>query len=84
MNDWKYCKDELPPKNKIFVFNFYENIGLGRWGQCYTVFKGNSERTHEAYILIIDPQQILDGEDPYEWQDERMIEKELKWMIPEY
>ena len=80
MSEWIKCSDRLPPKLGKFIYNYYYGIGLGEWGQCYTIINGNSERTHEAYILILWPHEILDGLFPYEWNDERMIEMEVNWM----
>ena len=77
---WVDCKDEMPPKDKKFIFSYHCGEGLGQHGQCYTIINGNSERTHHAYILILWPSEILDGNDPMQFDDEKMIEMEIKWM----
>jgi hypothetical protein len=80
MNEWISVKDKPAPKEGKFLFKYYYGIGLGEWAQCYTIFNGNSERTHQAYILILWPSEILDGKDPFEWNEEYMIEMEVSWM----
>ena len=78
---WISVKQEMPPKDKKFLFSYHCGEGLGEWGQCYTVFNGNSERTHEAYILILWPSAILDGNEPFCWSEEKLIEMDVKWML---
>lgn len=81
---WVSCKDELPPKKGKFLFSYHCGIGLGCWDQCYTIINGNSERTHKAYILILWPSEILDGNDPFCFDEEKMKEMEMFWMpLPE-
>lgn len=77
---WIDCKIQLPPKDRKFLFSYHCGIGLGEYGQCYTISHGNSERTHKAYILILNPSDILAGEDPFTWNDEKMIEMDVKWI----
>lgn len=78
--EWIDCKSEFPPKKGKFLFKYHYGIGLGEWGQCYTIFNGNSERTHEAYILILWPTEILDGREPFQWKEDYMIDMEVFWM----
>lgn len=80
MDKWIKCIDLPAPKDGKFLFSYHYGIGLGEWGQCYTVINGNSERTHDAYILILWPSEILDGLDPIEFSEEKMIEMNVKWM----
>jgi len=77
---WISCKDNLPPKDKKFLFSYHYGIGIGQWGQCYTVINGNSERTHEAFILILHPLEILDGSEPFQWNESYMKEMNVSWM----
>lgn len=79
-NHWINAQDTLPTKRRKFLFSYHSGTGLGQWGQCYTIINGNSERTHEAYILILDPQSILDGEEPFQWNDKKILEMEVSWM----
>jgi hypothetical protein len=76
---WFDCKETPAPKEGKFLFHYDHGIGLGQWGQCYTTINGNSERTHEAYILILHPSEILDGSEPYCWSHEKMIEMGVSW-----
>ena len=78
--DWISVEDEAAPKKGKFLFSYHYGIGLGQWGQCFTTINGNSERTHEAYILILWPSEILEGEKPFEWDEEFMKEMEVSWM----
>jgi Protein of unknown function (DUF551) len=81
---WIKCSDRLPPKDTKFLYSYHCGIGLGQWGECYTVIRGNSERTHHAYILILHPCEILDGNDPWSCDEKTMIEMEMSWMpLPE-
>ncbi len=81
---WISVKHLLPPKKTKFLFSYHYGIGLGEWGQCYTIINGNSERTHEAYILILWPSEILNGENPLQFDEKKMIEMEISWMpLPE-
>ena len=77
---WISVKDKPAPREGKFLFSYYYGIGLGKWGQCYTTRNSNSERTHEAYILVLWPSQILDGQSPFQWTEEIMIEMEVYWM----
>jgi Protein of unknown function (DUF551) len=79
-NKWISVKDQMPPKDKKFIFSYHYGEGLGQWGQCYTTINGNSERTHESYILVLHPSEISDGNDPFKWDEEYMIYMEVKWM----
>lgn len=78
--EWIKCSDKMPPKLDKFLFHYWCGIGIGSWGKCYTIINGNSERTHESYILILWPCDILGGEDPYCWDENYMIEMEVQWM----
>lgn len=78
--NWIKCKNALPPKDCKFLFAYYFGIGLGVWAQCYKTVNGNSERTHEAYILILHPSDILNGDDPFCWDEKYMIEMDVSWM----
>jgi hypothetical protein len=77
--EWIDCKTQMPPKNRKFLFSYYYGIGLGEWGQCYTTINGNSERTHEAYILVLSPAALLNPEEPFTWDESYMIYMEVKW-----
>jgi|GEM_PF-7028501 hypothetical protein len=77
--NWIKCEEKEAPKNEKFLFKYHYGIGLGEYGQCYTTFNGNSERTHEAYILILHPSE-WEEKNPFEWSHERMIEMEVSWM----
>ena len=78
--NWNSVKSIPAPKNEKFLFSYDYGIGLGQWGQCYTVINGNSERTHEAYILILHPSEILDGAEPFCWDHERMVSMDVYWL----
>lgn len=77
--EWFECKHTPAPKKGKFLFSYHFGIGIGEWGQCYTTINGNSERTHHAYILILWPSEILEGDVPFEWDEEYMIEMEVSW-----
>ena len=78
--EWVKCSDQMPPKDKKFIFNYCYGIGLGQWGKCYKTRNGNSERTYDAYIFILHPSEIIDGNPPFFFTEEYMIEMEVKWM----
>ncbi len=80
MSEWIKASDMMPPKDCKFLFSYYYGIGLGEWGQAYTIINGNSERTHESYILILHPSEINDGELPFVWKEDKIIEMQVKWM----
>lgn len=82
--EWIKCSDQPAPKVGKFLYSYHCGIGLGEWGQCYTINNGNSERSHKEYILILWPSEILDGNDPYTWNEEKMVEMDVSWMpLPE-
>ncbi len=84
MSEWSKCSEKQPPKDVKFLYYYYGGIGLGQWSQCYTDIIGNSERTHEGYILILHPSEINDGQDPWQTEIEDMIACEMFWMpLPE-
>ena len=76
---WIDCKKCHPPKNAKFLYKYHYGIGLGQWGKCYTTVNGNSERTHESYILVLHPAELLDHGHPFEWNEEKMVEMEVLW-----
>ena len=78
---WISVKDEMAPKKGKFLFHYHCGVGLGAWGQSYTDIHGNSERTHEAYFLVLWPQHVSenDGEN-FEWDEDKMIEMDFYWM----
>ena len=78
--EWISVKDKLPPKDSKFLFSYFYGIGLGQYGQCYEILNGNSERTHNGYILILWPTEILDGSSPMTFEEDQMIEMEMHWM----
>lgn len=80
MSEWIKCSDNSAPKEGKFLFNYYYGTGLGEWGQCYTIINGNSERTHEAYILVLWPSEILDGSNPIIFSEEIMKDMKMSWM----
>ena len=84
---WIKCSEQMAPKDEKFLFCYHSGIGFGQFGQCYTTINGNSERTHTAYILCLSTQDILDGEDLFEWDKNKVIEMDVYWMplpsIPE-
>lgn len=84
-NQWIKCSDILPPKKGKFLFHYHCGIGLGSWGQAYTLINGNSERTHKIYFLVLWPMDISENSDePMRWNEEKMIEMEVSWMpLPE-
>jgi len=81
VSEWIRCSEEQPPKNRAFIFQYFGGIGVGHWGQCFTTIIGNSERTHEAYILY-NTCESYDGNGlkEYTWQEDYMIEMEVNWM----
>ena len=81
MGEWISVKDLPARKNNKFLFSYFGGIGLGCWGQAYTTINGNSERTHEAYFLVLNPCDISEDQgEPFEWDEEKMIEMEVSWM----
>jgi hypothetical protein len=80
-NKWVECVKKFPPKNKKFLFSYDYGIGIGAWGQCFSVINGNSERTHEAYILVLNPHLMVGNqEEPFKWDENKMLDMEVKWM----
>lgn len=80
-NKWINCEEKMPPKNKKFLFSYYFGIGLGCWGQCFTTINGNSERTHEAYVMVLDPHLMVGNqEEPFEWSEQYIKEMDVFWM----
>jgi len=78
---WIKIEDQSPPKDKVFLFSYFYGIGLACWGQCFTTINGNSERTHEAYILILNPDLMVGNQgEPMEWDEECMKTMEVSWM----
>lgn len=82
---WISVKNQPAPKKGKFLFHYHCGIGLGSWGQAYTTIYGNSERTHEIYFLVLWPMDISENNgEPFQWNEEKMIEMEVKWMpLPE-
>lgn len=80
MSEWISSKDQHPPKHEKFLFSYEYGIGLGEWGLCYTEINGNSERTHEAYILILWPSEINDGNCPMTFHTYQIVEMDFLWM----
>ena len=79
--EWIKCSDNLPPKNIKFLFSYFYGVGIGCWGQCFTIINGNSERTHESYILILNPELMVGDQDqPIEWNEATMIDWDVYWM----
>lgn len=84
MSEWISVKDRLPPKDEKFLFHYYCGIGLGAWGQCYSDFNNNSERTHSSYILVLFPYHEDEGIPPFYWDGEYLKYMDVKWQpLPE-
>ena len=79
--EWVKCAKKMPPKDQKFLFHYFYGTGIGEWGQCYSIINGNSERTHEAYILVLWPSEINDGNSPFIWDENYMNEMEVFWML---
>lgn len=78
---WISVKDKAAPKKDKFLFSYHCGVGLGNWSQAYTIFNGNSERTHEIYFLVLWPMDISENNgEPMEWTEEKMIEMDVMWM----
>lgn len=78
--EWISVKNKAAAKNGKFLFNYHCGTGIGEWGQAYTITNGNSERSHAAYILVLDPISINDGNEPFQWTEEYMIHMDVLWM----
>ena len=80
MTEWIKCTDEMPPKDRKFLFYYHCGMGLGAYGQGYTNILGNSERTHKIYFLVLWPMDISENDgEPFQWNEEKLIEMKVLW-----
>lgn len=78
---WIKCSEKMPPKDKKFLFSYFAGIGIAKWGTTFKIINGNSERTEEKYILVLEPDFMVGNiDEPFEWNEKYMIEMDVSWM----
>lgn len=78
---WTESSQELPPKDKTFLFRYDMGYGIGAWDREYIIVNGNSELLNECYVLINVTENYMGYIDPYFWNDEKMIKMNIKWTL---
>lgn len=79
--EWISVSEQEAPKTGKFLFSYHYGIGIGEWANTFQHRNGDSFLTDvKKYILILWPSEILQGCDPMEWDNGKMIEMEVHWM----
>jgi len=82
--EWISVDDCPAPKEGKFLFHYHCGIGLGNWSRVYHFQKGGHSYLSDEckYCLILWASEHAPGteKDAMEWDENQMIEMEVKWM----